>query len=82
MSPFDRAQAGREQIEQAILELLTIHRSGLRNSEIANHLGIATPKGQPQRNRFTWEIVMRLVERGDVFQSETADGKPLYTLGK
>jgi hypothetical protein len=82
MTPSETAQRGRELIEEAILALLASKPDGLRNFEIAEQLGLASPKGQPQRNRFTWEVLMRLVEQGKVFETETEKGHALYIANR
>jgi hypothetical protein len=82
MTPFETAQRGRKLIEEAIMALLSANPDGLRNFEVAEMLGLASPKGQPQRNRFTWEVLMRLVEQGKVFETETEKGHALYIANR
>ncbi len=82
MTPFEKAQRGRALIEEAVLALLAANPNGLRNFEVAEQLGLASPKGQPQRNRLTWELLMRLVEQGKVFETETDKGHALYIANR
>jgi hypothetical protein len=77
MTPLEKAQAGRVQIEEAILDLLVMHKDGLRNVDVARYLALESPKGQPQKNRLVWELLLRLINQGQVF--EARDGRsPRY----
>ncbi len=82
MIPFDRAQAARAEIEMAILDLLKTHSEGLRNIDVARKLGLESPKDQPQKNYFTWEILRRLIEQDRVFEARDERSPRYYAKAK
>lgn len=77
MTPLEKAQAGRALIEDAILDLLVIHKEGLRNVDVARYLALESPKDQPQKNRLVWELLLRLISQGRVFEAKEGRS-PLY----
>jgi hypothetical protein len=79
MTPFDKAQYGVKQIEDAIVDLLRSRGEGLRNYEIASELGLNSEPGARQRNYLTWQILTRLVDQGRIHTTKTKSGKPVYT---
>jgi len=64
------AQEGLRHIEQAILMLLDAHPSGLRNSQIADLLGLRSSIRDGQRNYLTYSVLGGLMARGEVVQDQ------------
>ena len=64
------AQEGLRHIEQAILMLLDTHPSGLRNSQIADALGLRSSIRDGQRNYLTYSVLGGLMARGEVVQDQ------------
>ena len=64
------AQDGLRHIEQAILMLLDAHPSGLRNSHIADALGLRSSIRDGQRNYLTYSVLGGLMARGEVVQNQ------------
>ena len=62
------AQEGLRHIEQAILMLLEANPQGLRNSQIADALGLGSSIRGGQRNYLTYSVLGGLTERGEVVQ--------------
>ena len=62
------AQEGLRHIEQAILMLLDAHPDGLRNSGIADMLGLRFSIRDRQRNYVTYSVLGGLMSRGEVVQ--------------
>ena len=62
------AQEGLRRIESAILMLLDAHPSGLRNSQIADALGLRSSIRDGQRNYLTYSVLGGLMARGNVVQ--------------
>ena len=62
------AQEGLRHIEQAILMLLEANPQGLRNSQIADALGLRSSIRGGQRNYLTYSVLGGLMERGEVVQ--------------
>jgi hypothetical protein len=67
-APRILAQEGLRHIEQAILMLLEAHPDGLRNSQIADLLGLRSSIRDGQRNYLTYSVLGGLMARGDVVQ--------------
>ena len=65
------AQAGLQQIEQAVLRLLDANPQGLRNSEIAELLDLRSSFRGRQKNYLTYSVLGGLISRGRVDQDET-----------
>lgn len=63
------AQEGLRHIEQAILMLLDAHPNGLRNSQIADLLGLRSSIRDGQRNYLTYSVLGGLMARGQVVQN-------------
>ena len=63
------AQEGLGHIEQAILMLLEAHPDGLRNSQIADLLGLRSSIRDGQRNYLTYSVLGGLMARGEVAQN-------------
>ena len=63
------AQEGLRHIEQAILMLLESHPDGLRNSQIADLLGLRSSIRDGQRNYLTYSVLGGLMARGEVVQN-------------
>jgi len=80
MTPLEKAQAGRVQIEDAILELLAMHKDGLRNIDVARYLALESPKDQPQKNRLVWELLLRLISQGRVFEAKEGRSPRYYAI--
>ena len=70
------AQEGLHHIEQAILMLLDAHPSGLRNSQIADLLGLRSSIRDGQRNYLTYSVLGGLMARGQVVQDR---GTKIFT---
>ena len=66
------AQEGLRHIEQAILMLLEANPQGLRNSQIADALGLRSSIRSGQRNYLTYSVLGGLMERGEVVQDPEA----------
>ena len=62
------AQEGLRHIEQAILILLDAHPSRLRNSQIADLLGLRSSIRDGQRNYLTYSVLGGLMARAEVVQ--------------
>ena len=62
------AQEGLRHIESAILMLLDSHPAGLRNSQIADSLGLRSSIRDGQRNYLTYSVLGGLMARGKVAQ--------------
>lgn len=62
------AQEGLRHIESAILMLLEAHPDGLRNSQVADELGLRSSIRDGQRNYLTYSVLGGLMARGDVVQ--------------
>ena len=67
-APRILAQEGLRHIEQAILMLLEAHPDFLRNSQIADLLGLRSSIRDGQRNYLTYSVIGGLMVRGDVVQ--------------
>ena len=63
------AQEGLRHIEQAIVMLLDAHPDGLRNSQIADLLGLRSSIRNGQRNYLTYSVLGGLMARGVVVQN-------------
>ncbi len=63
------AQEDLRHIEQAILMLLDGHPNGLRNSQIADTLGLRSSIREGQRNYLTYSVLGGLMARGQVVQN-------------
>ena len=63
------AQEGLRHIEDAILMLLKAHPNGLRNSQIADLLGLRSSIRDGQRNYLTYSVLGGLMARGEVTQN-------------
>ena len=63
------AQEGLRHIESAILMLLEAHPKGLRNSQIADLLGLRSSIRDGQRNYLTYSALGGLMARGEVVQN-------------
>ncbi len=63
------AQEGLRHIEQAILMLLDAHPAGLRNSQIADLLGLRSSIRDGQRNYLTYSALGGLMARGQIVQN-------------
>ena len=76
------AQEGLRHIESAILMLLEAHPAGLRNSQIADLLGLRSSIRDGQRNYLTYSVLGGLMARGDVVQNRETKvfGKAESTL--
>lgn len=64
------AQEGLRHIEQAILMLLDDNPQGLRNSQIAEALGLRSSIRDGQRNYLTYSVLGGLMARGEVVQDQ------------
>lgn len=62
------AQEGLRHIERAILMLLEDHPAGLRNSQIADLLGLRSSIRGRQRNYLTYSVLGGLMDKGKVAQ--------------
>ncbi|MCE2501907.1 MAG: hypothetical protein J4G13_13750 [Dehalococcoidia bacterium] len=62
------AQEGLCHIERAILILLEDHPAGLRNSQIADLLGLRSSIRGRQRNYLTYSVLGGLMDKGKVAQ--------------
>ena len=67
-APRVSAQEGLRYIEQSILMLLDAHPNGLRNSQIADLLGLRSSIRDGQRNYLTYSVLGGLMARGEVVQ--------------
>ncbi len=76
------AQAGLQQIEEAILEILERHPEGLRNAEIAQSLGLTSDFRGSYKNYLTYTVLMSLIAKSKVARTPQtklftiADNKP------
>ncbi len=64
------AQESLRHIEQAVLMLLDSHPDGLRNSQIADLLGLRSSIRGGQRNYLTYSVLGGLMARGEVVQNQ------------
>ena len=76
------AQEGLRHIERAILMVLDSHPAGLRNSQIADLLGLRSSIRDGQRNYLTYSVLGGLMARGNVVQNRETKvfGKAESTL--
>ena len=65
------AQEGLQHIERAILMLLEADPPGLRNSQIADLLGLRSSIRDGQRNYLTYSVLGGLMARGTAVQDQT-----------
>lgn len=79
MTPKERAQAARREIEGAILELLSEHPNGLRNVDIAEGLGLRSSQSDNHKNYLTWAILGGLAQQQRI--KKLAGRNPLYVVG-
>ena len=63
------AQEGLRHIESSVLMLLETHPAGLRNSQIADLLGLRSSIRDGQRNYLTYSVLGGLMARGEVEQN-------------
>jgi hypothetical protein len=63
---FEIAQDGLKSIEDAIVRLLEKHLQGLRNSEIAEELGLRSDFKGKQQNYLTYSVLGGLLRKGQV----------------
>ena len=66
------AQEGLRHSEQPILMLLDAHPDGLRNSQIADMLGLRSSIRDRQRDYLTYSVLGGLMARGEVVQDPQA----------
>lgn len=78
MTPKERAQAARSEIEEAILELLSVHPDGLRNVDVAEGLGLRSSRSDNHKNYLTWAILGGLAQQQRI--KKLAGRNPLYVL--
>lgn len=71
-NPHELAQAGRRQIEDAILRLLDANPQGLRNVDIARALGLSFEFGGKYKNHITHGSLGSLENRGLVSRDENS----------
>lgn len=64
------AQRGLRLIEDAILKLLSAHPEGLRNSQIAELLGLRSAFRGRQQNYLTYSVLGGLLEDGRVVRDD------------
>jgi len=57
MNANQKAQLGLATIKEAILEILEEHRGGLKNSEIADMLGLRSDYLGGQKDYLTWSVL-------------------------
>jgi hypothetical protein len=79
---FEKAQSAREQMEEAIVELLQTKPEGLSNAEVAAYLGLETGVAGGQKNYLTWSILQGMVQRKLLSATAKPNGKrgTHYTL--
>ncbi len=63
------AQEGLRHIESAIAMLLESHPAGLRNSQIADLLGLRSSIRDGQRNYLTYSVLGGMMAHGEVVQN-------------
>lgn len=76
MLSFERAQHGRNEIENAIADLLNQHPDGLRNIDIAEKLGLRSSPTDEHKNFLTWAILGGMVATRRL--EKTKSRPPLY----
>ena len=64
--PQETAQAGLQQVEDAILRLLETHPQGLRNTEVAELLDLRSDFRGRQRDYLTYSVLGGLIARNQV----------------
>jgi DNA-binding IclR family transcriptional regulator len=64
------AQSGLANIEAAILRLLEQHASGLRNSDIAERLGLHSDFRGRQKDYLTYSVLGGLIRKGKIKRDE------------
>ncbi len=73
------AMSGKEQIENAILELLKLYPSGLSNQDFVDKLGLASSHEGRQKNYLTYSILGNLMEEGLIYKDKSSN-RPVYKL--
>ena len=68
MTAREDAQVGLEKIKSAILEVLQHHPGGLRNSELADALGLRSDINGRQKDYLTYSVLGILLAEGRVTQ--------------
>ena len=68
--PRELAQSGLQQIEEAILRLLSSNPQGLRNSEIAELLNLRSDFRGRQKDYLTYSVLGGLIAHGKVVRDE------------
>ncbi|HEV3259520.1 MAG TPA: hypothetical protein VG013_21825 [Gemmataceae bacterium] len=68
MTPRDKARQGLGFIEEAVLQLLAEHPSGLRNADIAAELELRSDHQGSQRNYLSYSILGLLLNDGKVIK--------------
>lgn len=76
MDLYKKAQAGLEELEEAVVALLRLHTDGLTNNEVTVELGLESDQGGGQENYLAWSILGRLMKNGKVKRENVqASGK-------
>lgn len=78
MTPKERAQVARREIEGAILDLLSDHPNGLRNVDVAEGLGLRSSTSDNHKNYLTWAILGGLVRQQRI--KKLAGQNPRYVI--
>lgn len=68
MKPYDKAQQGLQLLKESILELLAQKPNGLRNSEIAEELGIHSDYLGGQEDYLSWSVLGLLLKETKVIR--------------
>ncbi len=68
ITAYMMAQVGLHQIQEAILLLLADNPQGLRNSQIADLLGLRSSSHGNQRNYLTYSVLGNLIDEGKVIK--------------
>ncbi len=79
MKPSEKAAKARAELEEAILEYLSLHPEGAINNQIARDLGLESDFAGRQKNYLSYSVLGGLMKRGLVVREEV-DGKKPFKL--
>lgn len=81
MNPKESAQAGLEQIKDAVLAYLGQHSEGSTNADVANALGLQSDFEGVQAGYLSWSILGLLVNEKKVrYEKKGKKGRTYYRI--
>jgi hypothetical protein len=70
MEAREKAKRGMSLLKQSVLELLAQHPGGLRNFEVADHLGLRSHQAGSQKDYLSYSILGLLIAEGQVIKQD------------